>query len=250
MSSTSETGHGKNVAIFNSLISKVTSMGSTYNPSNPILTIDVISAQYRQAKADLRSVFNMSEDYNRVTNDRQAIYKETLTLVTRVLYSLLGAQVSPETIADARRIQRKINGQRAKAIAEAAPLEPGQPAPDEKNISASQRSYDNQANNFSTLLKLITKEPKYNPNEEDLTVEAVTLRLTALDDANDKVVAVTTNLGNARAARNTSLYMDETGLTDTSLAIKYYIKSIKLMDKELRKVISGLQLKKVVKKGK
>ena len=51
MTSTSESGHQKNVANFDELISFATGYGSTYKPTKTSLSIDALKALSEQAKA-------------------------------------------------------------------------------------------------------------------------------------------------------------------------------------------------------
>lgn len=51
MASTSETGHAKNVANLDDLISFVTGYGTTYNPSKSIIKLTTLQTLYNDLKA-------------------------------------------------------------------------------------------------------------------------------------------------------------------------------------------------------
>jgi hypothetical protein len=51
MATTSETGHAKNVANFDELISFVTAYGTTYNPSKASIKLTALQALSANAKA-------------------------------------------------------------------------------------------------------------------------------------------------------------------------------------------------------
>lgn len=249
MNTNFESGHGKNVANFGDLLGKITLLGDLYNPSNPLISLTALNQKLNEARADIVELHNQSVDYFRDTNERQALYKDTLPYVTRIIRSLSSAQVSKETLKDAKRIQRKISGARAKAIAEAPPNDPNQPAPDTKTISVSQRSYDSQALNFSLLETMIRKEDKYNPNEEDLKKEVLSTHLKLLSDSNEKVKLTASKLNAARASRNTNLYLRETGIADLVQTIKSYVRSLKKIDSEIKADIMAIPIARISTKS-
>ena len=56
MALNTETGHNKNVTNLETLIIACTGFGAEYNPSNPSITIPVLTSQYTQAKAAIKDV--------------------------------------------------------------------------------------------------------------------------------------------------------------------------------------------------
>ena len=55
MASTSETGHAKNVANFETLISFCAGYGATYNPSKANLKVPALQTQLASCKANIAS---------------------------------------------------------------------------------------------------------------------------------------------------------------------------------------------------
>ena len=52
MASTSETGHAKNVANLETMISYCTGYGTTYKPSNPEISLAALTTLHNDSKAD------------------------------------------------------------------------------------------------------------------------------------------------------------------------------------------------------
>jgi len=107
-------------------------------------------------------------------------------------------------------------------------------------ISSSQMSFDNRIDNLDKLVKLLTSVTAYAPNEADLKVTALTTLLTDLKAKNTAVITAEAPLVNARIARNDVLYKAGTGVVDTSVDVKTYVKSVFGATSPQYKTISGL----------
>ena len=108
-------------------------------------------------------------------------------------------------------------------------------------ISSSQMSFDSRIDNLDKLIKLLTSVTAYAPNEADLKVTALTTLLTDLKAKNTAVITAEAPLVNARIARNDVLYKAGTGLVDTSVDVKTYVKSVFGATSPQYKTISGLK---------
>jgi hypothetical protein len=69
-------------------------------------------------------------------------------------------------------------------------------------------------------------EPSYIPNETDLQVATIQAKIADLAAKNTAVATAYTNVSNSRIARNETLYVSTTGLVETALDVKKYIKSV------------------------
>jgi hypothetical protein len=146
-------------------------------------------------------------------------------------------------IKDAKTINRKIQGKRAKEIT--APTDPNTPAPN--TISASQQSYDQLIEHFAKLFALLKSEPSYAPNESDLRIPTLDALLTQLRADNTNVMNAYTAVSNARISRDVTLYQDNTGLVPTALDVKGYIKSVFGATSDQYKQVSKIAFK-IIKK--
>ena len=222
MPSTSETGHAKNVANFEDFISFVTAYGATYNPSKASIKLANLNAIFTQAKADITNVMNKTVVFNNTSNVRATSFEPLQKLSTRLVQALASTDATSELIKDAKAVNRKLQGKRAKATE--TPTDPNAPAPN--TISASQQSYDQLIEHFSKLIEILKSEPTYTPNETDLKIITLTAQLTALKTANTNVTNAYTAISNARIARDKTLYKEKTGMYDVTLDVKNYVKSL------------------------
>ena len=222
MSSTSETGHAKNVANFEDLISFVTGYGATYNPTKVPIKLASLTTLFTSAKADVLNVTTKSVAFNNATNARAILFDPLRSLSTRLVNAFSTTDATAEMIKDAKTINRKLQGKRAKATE--TPTDPNAPAPN--TSSASQQSYDQLIEHFTKLIELLKSEATYTPNETDLKIITLTSQLAGLKTANTNVSNSYAAISTARITRDKTLYKDKTGLYDISGDVKNYVKSI------------------------
>ena len=222
MASISETGHAKNVANFQDLIAFVTGYGATYNPSKNGLKLPQLTALQTASQTKLADVVAKNTSFNNAVNDRMAAFDGLKALSTRLVNALDSTDATAEKIEDAKVYNRKLQGK--KASSSDAPTDPNTPAPE--TISASQQSYDQQIQHFAGLISVLQTEPSYAPNETDLKLVSLTAKQADLTAKNNAVSTAYSTISNTRIARNKTLYDTNTGLVDTALEVKKYVKSI------------------------
>jgi len=242
-----ETGHAKNVANFEDIISFVTGYGVTYNPSKNSIKLPQLNTLLTNAKNSLTATNTALIPFNNAVNAREIAFAPLTKLITRITNALDATDASPQVVRDATTIARKLQGRRAKPKKDVLPVPEPNPNPnpeESENISASQMSFDNRIENFSKLITLLTNEPLYAPNETDLKLTALNTLLTSLKTTNTAVVNTTTPISNARIARNKTLYNLVTGLYDIQLEVKKYVKSVFGATSPEYKQISGIKFTK------
>ena len=222
MASTSETGHAKNVANFQDLISFVTGYGATYNPTKVTLKLSQLTTLLSSSQTSLADVVTKNTAYNNKVNERVIAFKDLKSLATRLVNALQTTDATAEKIADAKGFNKKLQGVRAKAITTAP--DPNAPAP--ATISTSQQSYDQQIQHFAGLISVLQSEGSYTPNENDLKIVTLTAKQADLTAKNNAVATAYTNVSNSRISRDTTLYGTTTGLFDIAAEVKKYVKSI------------------------
>ena len=227
MASTSETGHAKNVANFDELISFVTGYRETYNPSKATIKLDALKALSDHAKNSINAVSSMEPAYKSAVAAREVVFIPLSKLTTRIMNSIKATDTTVQVDENARTLVRKIQGVRATA----KKTEDEKKALAEKGkevveISTSQMSYDSRLDNFFKLIQLLSSVPEYNPNETELKIEHLNTILDDLKAKNAAVVESYIPLSNARIRRNDLLYKENTGLYDVALDVKNYIKSV------------------------
>ncbi len=223
MTSTSETGHAKNVANFQNLISFVSGYGATYNPSNNALKLPQLNALSTAAQTSLSNVVSQNTAYNNQVNQRVIAFSDLKSLSTKLINALQTTNATTQKIADAKAFNKKMQGSpRAKAPVVIANT--NTPAP--KTISTNQQSYDQQIQHLAGLISVLKSEDSYTPNENELTTTTLTSKQASLTAQNNAVADAYTSLSNLRILRDTTLYHIDNGLVQIAAEIKKYVKSV------------------------
>jgi hypothetical protein len=222
MASTAETGHAKNVANLQDLISFVTGYGAVYNPTKNALKLPQLNTLATTSQASLADVVTKNTTYNNKVNERVVAFSNLKSLSTRLINALQTTDATPQKVADAKAFNKKMQGIRAKAVA--TPTDPNAPAP--TTISTSQQSYDSQIQHLAGIISVLQSETSFAPNEIDLKIVTLTAKQTDLTAKNNAVATAYTNISNSRISRDTTLYKEDTGLFDIATEVKKYIKSI------------------------
>jgi hypothetical protein len=245
MASTSETGHQKNVANFDDLISFATGYGTVFNPSKPSIKLTALQTLSTSAKAAISAVNAAEPAYKNAVAARESGFDPLSKLITRVNNALKATDTTEQVDESAKTLVRKIQGTRATAKKTEEEKKTLAAAGKEVvEISSSQMSYDSRLDNFDKLIKLLTSVTLYAPNEADLKVTALTTLYNDLKTKNAAVIAATTPLSNARISRNDILYKDITGLCDIAADVKTYVKSVYGATSPQYKQVSGLKFTK------
>ena len=242
MSSTSEVGHAKNVANFQDLITYCTAYGTTYNPSKIALQLTSLNNLYSDAQTEISSVATAKNTFDTVTGDRQLAFEPLKPLATKIFNALSVTDATEQTLADAKTINNKLQGKRAKTGTENPNPENGNPP--NNTVSVSRQSYDSLTENFSSLIDLVSSVPSYTPNETDLSITSLTTFRDNLQTANTNVITAEVAYSNARISRDNQLYSKDTGLVDVAMDVKNYVKSIFGATSPQYKQVSGIKFTK------
>ena len=175
MPSTTETGHAKNVANFEDLISFCTGYGTSYNPSKAGIKLPALNTLFTSAKKSLTAINTALPPNTNAVNAREIVFAPLSKLITRVVNAVESSSVSKQVIADVKTIARKIQGKRASDKLPTVVDDPNTPEDEsQKSISASQMSFDNRIENMDKLIQLLASQTGYAPNETDLKVATLT----------------------------------------------------------------------------
>lgn len=224
MSSTHETGHAKNVANLETMITFCTSYGGQYNPTNPLIVLPNLNNKYTDGVNSLATVNTALAPWQNTVNDRERLFEPFSRLCTKILNAVEASAVTEQYMKDVKTIIRKLQGKRATPKKKDEPTTPENES--EQSHSASQMSYDQRIENFDKLIDLLASNPNYNPNEPDVRVPDLTNLRSQMVTANTAVKTAYTGVSNARIARNVVLYDPTNGLVRTAEDVKKYIKSV------------------------
>jgi len=240
MASKTETGHAKNVAHFDKLISYCTGYGAAFNPSKASITLPALNKLHDDAHAALDAANAAKTVYDNATNDRETAFKTLKKLATKVVNALAATDASKLTLDDANATNFKLQGRRSSKKVVAPATKDGTPA-ESTSISTSQQSYDTLVDNFAKLIQTVSAEPHYKPNESELQVPSLNSTLANLRALNKAVAEATSAWSNARIIRDNVLYTTNTGIYDIAQTVKQYIKSLFGATSRQYKQVSGIR---------
>lgn len=227
MSTTYETGHAKNVANFEAMITAVTAFGTAYNPSIPTIKVAALQAQLSAIKQTVEKVNTALANYSNAVAIRDFGYEPLQRLSSRIISALKATNASQQVVDNAMTNHRKITGARASAKLgpeEVTALKIG--GKEIKQVSASQQSYDSMLDTLDKQVKLLASIPQYEPNETELKVATLETLWVALQTKNAAVWTTRIALDTTRISRNKIMYAPETGVIATTLDVKNYVKSV------------------------
>lgn len=217
-----ETGHSKNVANFETLILACTGLGNSYNPSNANITLVALNNLHQEAKEAIKMVKTTETQFNSVEGQRITIFKQLKPKATKVINALKASAAPITVIDDANSIILKINGRRANNKS----TETIDAESTKEKRSVSQLSYDMQLDHLQKLAELISIEPAYAPNEQDIKVAAINAFISELESVNTAIKTAYIPYKTAMQDRDVLLYAPQKGLVDIALTVKIYIKSV------------------------
>jgi len=244
MSKTSETGHAKNVANFEELITYVQSYNGEYNPSRESIKVEALKSLLANGKQRMAD-FNIAlSPFKMAVAERETAFEPLDKFTTRLVNALKATDTSAQMDNTVQSIARKIKGERATPKKKVLAVQQGETtAVGEKEISAAQTSYDNRLENFRKLFVQLQNIPQFQPNEADLQPEAIKAFYDNMVAKNNAAILTTVALSNARIARNKVLYEPITGMLDIAFDTKVYIKSLYGASSPQYKQVGGIQFK-------
>lgn len=238
-----ETGHAKNVANFQDLISFCQGYGTPYNPTKNNLKIPQLQSLYQKAQDDLDNAKTYKTAFDNATNDRRIVFANLRLLSTRITNALAVSGADPLAVQDAKSINKKIQGTSSRKSASTPPPPQGK----SNTISTSQQSYDRLIDHFTAFIELLSQNTFYAPNEEELKIASLLTTLAELKTANTALINAFTANSNAMISRNETLYNKTTGLVQVAKEVKQYVKSVFGTGSPQYSQVSGLEFK--VRKG-
>jgi len=220
--SSSEKGHAKNIANFKLLINNVVNLGTSYNPTNPLITVAELQAIYDKAFADQKQVNILEPIYRNAVANREDFFNPLSKFITKLRKAYKATQgVKKNDLDNFMTIARKIKGDRKsekKQIQEAEN--------EEGKHSTAQLSFDQRTNNFSALIALLEANGAYNPNEDNYKIAALKDMHQKMLELTDQVSLTFNPFNTARSKRNKTVYFNQNNLVDTAYNVKDYLGSI------------------------
>lgn len=224
--SRSETGHLKNVTHLEDLISFCTSFGTLYNPSNPMLTIESLKIKQQESKDALSGFTTNRTKLNASIDMRRIEFDDLKSRATRAYNNFSVSGVDNLIVLNAKTHLNKLQGYKKRKPETPVSEDAATEAKEVKKISTSQQSYDRQIDHFASMIEVFTQSGTHNPNEADLTLPALNTKTSKLKEVNTTVINDFTSFSNGLIHRNDVLYNPLTGVVNTALMVKKYVKSV------------------------
>ena len=230
MSSTSETGHAKNVANFKDLITLCESFGSEYNPARDELKIPELQTLLASSEASLQSVNSLLPAFNTAVAVKNKAFNPLQKLSTRLLAAFAASGTHKGEINSVATLAKKLKGEKKYLPKTNNPILPGSiggaTVQEKPPISQSQMSMDMQVENFNKMIEVLAANKNYKPNENELKVATLKTMATQLKTLSEAVVLAEGPVLAARSSRNKVLYDHDKGMLAIAADVKKYIKSI------------------------
>ncbi len=215
--------HVKNMQAFGKLTGICTGLEGTYNPGQQNLQVNVMATLMNIAQQSWEGVKEAQSAYDKASNDRELGFRKIRKLSSSV-YGMLSASGANELLLeDARNSKRRIWGAPISKPPVMDATKPDEEQPDTRPSYG--QSYITIAEYFDRLVKTAALEPKYSPNEPELTLANLEQMRTDLFDLNKAVTDAEIRLEEARIKRNTVYYIAPNNLVDTANAVKTYVRS-------------------------
>ncbi|MDR1372170.1 MAG: hypothetical protein LBJ17_03440 [Dysgonamonadaceae bacterium] len=219
--STTESGISTNVANFDKLTGVIIGFGNRYNPGVARLTVNALQEQSVHVKTSINEVDDSMAHVIIDEGHRQEQFSLLLPLATRIQASTKFFGMVESTSKHVKEIVRKIRGKRVHSLESEAAKAGDKPT---KHISVSQVSFTEQIEHLNQLIMLLAADPAYKPTEADMKIDGLRDYYDRLGVVNDACVETNRLLEEARERRNELLYTPVTGMIDTALAVKEYVK--------------------------
>jgi len=222
-----ETGHAKNMANFDELLTVVIGYGTIYKPSKSSILLPALQTLATNARSSLAAVNNAAAAYHTAVANREVAFSTLSKITTRVVNALKATDTTEQIDENAKSLVRKIQGIRAShPTIVATEQTTTSEVPVAKTNSSSQMGFDNRLDNFDKLIKLLIGIALYAPNEIDIKTATLQTLYTDLKAKNTAVVSATVALTNARITRNDIFYKPNVGIVDLTIDIKNYVRSL------------------------
>lgn len=224
--------HVKNVDRFARLVDIYIGFGGNNIPDQANLQAEKLFAILTRSHQALTRVNEARTGFENLNDDRKKVFAEINGLAPRILSELKSSGSSPDTLAAAAAMVRKIQGRSAsgnrpavtsgQAAASAATTTP------EAVVRArtNGRDYGSVVHHFEKLLQTAASEPLYQPLTPDLQLPGLQNKLAVLQKGNAAVSVAMAQLGQARRDRNAVLYAGPESLYGTAQIIKHKVRAL------------------------
>ena len=227
MKTSSETTNQQNVINFELLITVITTFGDKYNPPIDALKVPTLNDLLQKGKLSLEAVTSAKLVYKGAIAAQNSGFEGFDSLITRIINSLRIIGVPKQTLEQAESIVRELRGKRASDLLSEEELAAEKEKGNEiKQVAVHNASIARKLENFNKFILFLEQIKEYSPNEQDLTTAALRIKQADMQQKSTDLSKSDVALEAARINRDEILYADTTGIVDTALSAKQYVKSL------------------------
>jgi hypothetical protein len=180
-----------------------------------------------EAREKILKVSVAKTNYETTQNDRELAFAEIRTLASRAFAELKSSGASPQTVADAALMVRKIKGQTltkkpAKAVSPESSDTSGKTV---VNPARSGKRFGYVTADFEKLIQTLIAEAAYQPANPELQVNTLQEKLAQLRSVNAAVVSMYSGWSLARNDRYAFFYQGRSSLHSIAMAVKEQMKA-------------------------
>lgn len=219
-----KTNDAKVVAAFDKVLGHCNAHGAVYNPGNDSIKVTALKSLLSEAQKKVQAVATTQNGYTLAVNERQDAMRPLPRLATKIVNALEVFGAPASLVADARALRSRYDRKYKREPPPQQVTATATDAPPVK-LTRGQRSYQDyqsKVTNFEAIVLLAASEPLYKPNEEQLKISSLKMRISALHEANKKVADAEAALYQARQARNQTLFSEEGFYGRFKLIKKYH----------------------------
>jgi hypothetical protein len=226
MASSSESGHAMNVANFGTMITIVGEYGNAFNPARPELKLSALKSMLTAAQVALEKAKDQRAEYSNAVAARDEVFKPLKKFATKIIAAVKACDVSKSVLENMKSVNDKIQGRRSTSIKVSKSSSSTGETEEQKRSSTSQQSISRMIDHFEQFVAILSKEPKYMPNEPEMSVAGLKALIADMRAKNDMAISAEAKLQNAIISRDTTLYMNGTSVMALVTGVKNYAKSV------------------------
>ncbi len=215
--------HVKKTEAFARLIGFCKGYGGIYNPGRPNLQIDALVNQLTETQSAMEQVKVAKTNLDNQVNQRKQKFDALPYLISSILRTLEASGAKPEKLKDARMFVHQIIGSSPQ---NRAPIPSDNAAKPKAQRSQLQLAYVSKVDSFSKLVKAVSSEPLYQPNEKNFSPAGLEDKIQELDIANREAADARALWSKALIERNAVMYTKEVSMIKTAQAVKKYVRAI------------------------
>ncbi|MET3536462.1 hypothetical protein [Chryseobacterium limigenitum] len=219
MASTSETGHNKNIANFNTVYQILEEMGALYSPTNSKIKLSNLDPIRNSLQTVITELNAKQPVYKNAVAARETAIEPLGKLMTKALNYAKSLDISVTDKENIAAQAKKIRGdQKAKKVSAVTTTV--------ESISTSQMSYDNRIANLRAFTDQLESYAKYSPNEAEIQITHLKAFHSNLTNLSNTVNVAGNALITARKNRDEILYKNSINVIQLVKDIKAYLKSL------------------------